>query len=89
MAMLDFENLDSLDNDRDENKYLDICKNGSIIEAVKAYMDDSGCGLAEAKAYVDNLCAKYGFEPSHNSSSGQGCMFIMSILIIFTSLIFL
>ena len=48
MATIDFENIDS---DSTDNKYLDLCKKGRYIEAVKVYKDDTGCGLAEAKAY--------------------------------------
>lgn len=77
MATLDFDNME-LQNDPD-NKYLELCKAGRILEAVKAYRDDMGCGLAEAKAYIDNLRSKHGIEPQ---SSGNGCMGIISILII-------
>ena len=56
MATIDFENIDS---DSTDNKYLDLCKKGRYIEAVKVYKDDTGCGLAEAKAYIDNLRSEY------------------------------
>ena len=55
MATIDFENIDS--------KYLDLCKKRRYIEAVKVYKDDTGCGLAEAKAYIDNLRSEYGIKP--------------------------
>lgn len=58
---------------------------GRYIEAVKVYKDDTGCGLAEAKAYIDNLRSEYGIQPQ---SSGQGCMVAISILIIVSSLFF-
>lgn len=80
---IDFENIDS---DSTDNKYLDLCKKGRYIEAVKVYKDDTGCGLAEAKAYIDNLRSEYGIKPQ---SSGQGCMVAISILIIVSFLIFL
>lgn len=88
MATIDFDNIASA-NDSNK-KYLDICKAGRYIEAVKAYKDDTGCGLAEAKAYIDNLRSEYGIETSPKSShSNQGCMVIIGIFIIMTSLIFL
>lgn len=52
---------------------------------MKVYKDDTGCGLAEAKAYIDNLRSEYGIKPQ---SSGQGCMVAISILIIVSFLIF-
>ena len=60
MATIDFENIDS---DSTDNKYLDLCKKRRYIEAVKVYKDDTGCGLAEAKAYIDNLRSEYGIKP--------------------------
>lgn len=51
------------------NKYLTLCKEGKILQAVKAYKDDTGCSVVEAKNYVDNLCAQYGLS---NRSSVQG-----------------
>ena len=83
MATIDFENIDS---DSTDNKYLDLCKKGRYIEAVKVYKDYTGFLFAEAKAYIDNLRSEYGIKPQ---SSGQGCMVAISILIIVSFLIFL
>lgn len=84
MATIDFENIESQNNS--DNKYLELCKKGRYIEAVKVYKDDTGCGLAEAKAYIDNLRSEYGVQPQ---SARQGCMVAVSILIIVSFLIFL
>lgn len=33
----------------------DLARRGRAIEAIKLYRERTGCGLAEAKAYVDSL----------------------------------
>lgn len=71
MATIDFENIESQNNS--DNKYLELCKKGRYIEAVKVYKDDTGCGLAEAKAYIDNLRSEYGGTASICGTRMYGC----------------
>ena len=52
MGRINFENIESV-NDRRE-RYLDLCRR-SYIEAVATFRKDTGCSLAEAKNYIDNL----------------------------------
>lgn len=33
----------------------DLARNGRKIEAIKLYRERTGCGLAEAKAFIDSL----------------------------------
>ena len=51
-----------------QDKYLELCKKGLILQAVKEYKDDTDCSLMEAKKYVDNLCTQCGLS---NSQSAQ------------------
>ena len=40
--------------------YMDKCKAGRKIEAIKMYRADTGLGLRDAKDFIDNMCDKYG-----------------------------
>ena len=85
MGQIDFENIEIANGFK--NKYLNLCKSGKYLEAIKSYIDDTGCGLADAKAYVDNLCSEYGLQPQ--KTSGGGCLVVICILFVLTSLMFL
>ncbi len=52
-----------------EEKYLKIIKEQSVLHAVKACKDDTGCGVKEAKEYIDSLREKHGLP-----MGGKGCM---------------
>ena len=72
-----------------ESKIVEILKSQGALTAVKWYKDEYGCGLAEAKNYVDSITVKYNISPV-NSQSGQGCMLPILIAIASTaSLLFL
>lgn len=43
----------------DEN-IRDALQKGNMIGAIKAYREKTNCGLAEAKAAVEEIVAKYG-----------------------------
>lgn len=59
-------------------EYLNLCKEGRIIEAVKIYKDKTGCSLVEVKKYIDNLRVENGLAaPSGNSRSG--CMVLLVV----------
>ncbi len=51
-----------------EEKYLKIIKEYGALQAVKACKDDTGCGVQEAKEYIDSLREKHGMPV------GKGCM---------------
>ena len=87
MANINFDNnsFQSFDN----NEYLDLCKKGQILVAVKKYKDATGCTLKEAKDYIDNLRIENGLkQPSDVSNSG--CMVVfMAFIIILTVTLFI
>ena len=72
-----------------EDKIVEILKSQGALTAVKWYKDEYGCGLAEAKNYVDSIIVKHKISPT-GSQSGQGCMLPILIAIASTaSLLFL
>jgi hypothetical protein len=60
--MLQGNTVKSILNDGDKNlldqKIIDLCKSGNKISAVSYYKEQSGCSLAEAKEYVENLVSQ-------------------------------
>lgn len=72
----------------DEAKAIEIIKSNGMLAAVKWYKDSHGCGLAEAKAYIDSIMGKHGLSPQagNAASGGQGCM--VAILVAIVSTIF-
>lgn len=88
MANISFENGGFESNDYSE--YLELCRKGQILVAVKMYKERTGCSLKEAKDFIDNLRVENGLmKPSVNS--GSGCMVVVTgtIVIITTTLLFL
>ena len=72
-----------------EDEIVEMLKSQGALTAVKLYKDKSGCGLKEAKDYVDSIIVKHNISPMA-SQSGQGCMLPILIAIASTaSLLFL
>ena len=69
-----------------DNKYLNLCKEGRIMESVKVYRVDTGCSLAEAKTYIDKLCSEHGIQ---TNSSRRTYIFVISLLVLLSLMIFL
>ncbi len=38
-----------------KNYFRDLKNNGNVMEAIKEYKEKTGCGLKEAKDYIDGL----------------------------------
>ena len=46
-------NIDATDKVKEYFRYMK--NNGQVIQAIKEYHDKTGCGLKEAKDYIDSL----------------------------------
>ena len=40
---------------KEKSYYIDLINRGEKIQAVKEYKDEFGCGLKDAKDFIDNL----------------------------------
>ncbi|MBR1687902.1 MAG: hypothetical protein IJ710_05125 [Prevotella sp.] len=63
----------------DEQEYLELCKqpripgrDGGKLAAVKLYQERTGCGLVEARDYIEQLCVKNGLTSADASPSPAG-----------------
>lgn len=66
-------NISDSDVTEEEKQILGIIQSQGLISAVKYYKDNHGCGLAEAKTYVDSLATKHNVQ----SASGNGCAILV------------
>lgn len=48
------------DGDSSLSAYMDECRAGRKIYAIKMYREDTGVGLREAKDFIDAMCSKHG-----------------------------
>ena len=88
MANINFESSEF--ENCDYTEYLELCRKGQILVAVKKYKERTGCSLKEAKDYIDTLRVENGLmKPSTNS--GTGCIVVLcgAIIIITTTFFFL
>lgn len=44
----------------EEQKIVELCREGKVLEAIKYYRVSSGAGLKESKDHVDHIITKYG-----------------------------
>ena len=49
------DNQQWLIGNKSKSYYIDLIKKGQKLQAVKEYKDEFGCGLKEAKDFIDNL----------------------------------
>ncbi len=66
----------------DDKKYIDLIKEGSLLEAIKAYKEDKGCSLSEAKEHIESLANKL---PKSEKTGGKGCA--ITLLVIISSIV--
>lgn len=50
-------------DDSSVSRYINECRAGRKISAIKMYREDTGLGLREAKEAIDVLCDKHGIVP--------------------------
>ena len=65
------ENVDS-----EKMKYVEIAKQSSFLDAVKAYKDDHNCGLKEAKERMDSWMP----DDAAKMKESGGCMVTLILL---------
>lgn len=89
---------DNKNNKIDERKYIELLKEGHKLGAVKAYKEDTGCGLAEAKEYIDNLPKRSDVQEelrkarveradTKDGSRNGGCLSSIALLLIVVSVV--
>ena len=47
---------------KSKSYYIDLIRRGQKLQAVKEYKDEVGCGLREAKNFIDNLQNEIDYE---------------------------
>ena len=81
-----------------EAKYIELLKQGFPLRAIKAYKEDTGCGLAEAKEYIDNLPKRSDVQEelrkareerrAAGEDNGSGCLPIIAILLVILAVVY-
>ncbi len=61
----------------DQQKYIDLINKGATLQAIKAYQEDQGCSLKEAKEHIESL---RGETAESNAANKKGCMITLLLI---------
>lgn len=64
----------------EDRPYAELIESGATLMAVKEYKETKGCGLKEAKDYIDELAVKMGIRSGYDK--GGGCLSVVIVLIV-------
>ena len=64
----------------EDRPYAELIESGAMLMAVKEYKETKGCGLKEAKDYIDELAVKMGIRSGYDK--GGGCLSVVIVLIV-------
>lgn len=65
----------------EDRPYAELIESGATLMAVKAYKEAKGCGLKEAKDYIDELAVKMGIRSGYDKGEGS-CLSVVMVLIV-------
>lgn len=65
----------------EDRPYAELIESGASLMAVKEYKETKGCGLKEAKDYIDELAVKMGIRSGYDKG-GASCLPGVMVLVV-------
>lgn len=64
----------------EDRPYAELIERGTILVAIKEYKEAKGCGLKEAKEYIDDLSVRMGLQSGYDK--GGGCLSVLLLFVV-------
>lgn len=65
----------------EDRPYAELIESGAMLVAIKEYKEAKGCGLKEAKDYIDDLSVKMGLQSGYDKGE-VSCLYGVMVLIV-------